>query len=157
MTPTETVVMTDVLEAAGVPFEVLEHVPTQTAAGEALALGLKPHEVAKTIVVTAPEGNARVLLPASERIDMHKLRELLGAGKDVHLLDEEELAAAYPEFELGAVPPIGGPPDPVVLDDRLASLPSLVLEAGRHDRSLRIGTAELRSLTKATVADVCRE
>lgn len=157
MALTQAVVMTDALDAAGVPYELLEHAQTQTAAAEALALGLQPHEVAKTIVVAAPAGNIRVVLPASERIDMHKLREHLGAGKDVHLLDEPALAAAYPEFELGAVPPLGGAADAVVLDSRLAELPALVVEAGAHDRSLRVATADLRSLTSATVADVCAE
>ena len=92
MTPTETVVLTDALEAAGVPFELLEHVPTQTAAGEALALGLTPHEVAKTIVVTAPEGNTRVLLPASERLDLHKLmRDITGRSNKLEGVINGEL------------------------------------------------------------------
>lgn len=155
MAPTQAVVLTGVFEAADVPFEVLEHQPTMTAAAEAHALGLQLHEVAKTIVVKASDGFVRVVVPASERIDIHKLRELLGGGKDVHLLDEQELAVAYPEFELGAVPPVGGRADTVVLDRRLASLPSLVLEAGTHDRSLRVATADILSLTGGTVADVC--
>lgn len=157
MALTPAVLLTDALEAANVPFELLEHPTTMTAAAEAEALGLKPHEVAKTIVVEAPTGRVRVVLPASERIDMHKLRELLGGGKELHLLDEEALGAAYPEFELGAVPPVGGPTDAVLVDRRLADLPSLVLEAGTHDRSLRLASADLVSVANATIGDVCAD
>jgi prolyl-tRNA editing enzyme YbaK/EbsC (Cys-tRNA(Pro) deacylase) len=36
--------------------------------------------VAKTLAVTTPERYARAVLPASERIDLHKLREVTGGG-----------------------------------------------------------------------------
>jgi hypothetical protein len=49
------------------------------------------------------------LLPASERLDLRKLRELLGAGKHkVQLATEDDLRRDFPEFELGAVPSVGG-------------------------------------------------
>ena len=146
--------LTDALERAGATYELLEHSRTDRAADEAAALGLRPNEVAKTIVVTAGEGNVRVLLPASERIDMHKLRDLLDAGKELHLLTESELGRDYPEFELGAVPPLGGREDAVVVDRRLASLSHVVFEAGEHDRSVRMAAQDLVSAAGARVADV---
>jgi Ala-tRNA(Pro) deacylase len=146
------------LDAAGVGYEVLEHRRTETAAAEAEALGLPPHDVAKTIVVGSPDGNVRVVLLASDRLDMRKLRDLLGAGKEIHLLAEDDLGRAYPEFELGAVPPLGGPPgDRVIVDARVLEHPTLVLEAGTHDRSVRVGTAELVAAVGATKADVALE
>jgi len=149
--------LTEALDRAGTAYEILDHKPTDRAADEAAALGLRPTEVAKTIVVTAGEGNLRVLLPASERIDMHKLRDLLGAGKELHLLSEDALRRDYPEFELGAVPPAGGREDAVVVDSRVAALDQVVLEAGTHDRSVRVAAADLIALTKARIADVCAD
>lgn len=146
------------LAAAGVPYELLPHARTETAAAEADALGLPPHEVAKTIVVGTRDGNVRVVLLASDRLDLRKLRELLGAGKEVHLLTEEELGRGYPEFELGAVPPLGGPAgDRVIVDARVADHRTVVLEAGAHDRSVRVATAELVAAATATTADVSAE
>jgi Ala-tRNA(Pro) deacylase len=149
--------LTEALDRAGVGYEVLEHSRTDRAADEAAALGLRPNEVAKTIVVTAGDENLRVILPASERIDMHKLRELLDAGKELHLLTEEQLGRDYPEFELGAVPPLGGRDDGVVVDSRVARLEQVVFEAGEHDRSIRVPTAELVSTIGARVGDVCAD
>ena len=52
----------------------------------------------------------RVVLPASERIDLRKLGELHGdRRKELHLLSEGELTRDYPEFELGAVPRSAAP------------------------------------------------
>lgn len=151
--------LTAVLDRAGITYEVLPHAHTERAADEAQALGIAATMVAKTLIVTSPEGNVRAVLPASERIDLRKLGELEGESKkNVHLASEETLRRDYPEFELGAVPPVGGAHgDRVVVDQRLAELDTIVLEAGSHDESIRLPTNELIRLTQAQVADICAE
>jgi Ala-tRNA(Pro) deacylase len=150
--------VTRLLEESGVDFDVLEHAHTERAAHEAAALGIGPEEVAKTLVLVAPEENVRAVLAASERIDLHKVAVVVGiGGKKVHLASEDELARSYPDFELGAVPPLGGREDRVIVDEQLAGRDSVVLEAGSHDRSVRLKTADLVRLTRAQVADICRE
>jgi Ala-tRNA(Pro) deacylase len=146
------------LEEAGADFDVLEHAHTERAVDEAAALGIGPEEVAKTLVLVAPGENVRAVLAASERIDLHKVAAVLGiSGKKVHLASEDEFARSYPDFELGAVPPLGGREDRVIVDERLARRDSVVLEAGSHDRSVRVKAADLVRLTGAQVADLCRE
>ena len=149
--------LTRLLDEAEVPYELLPHERTESALAEAEALGIRPADVAKTLVVTIPEGYVRAVLPASERIDLRKLREARGGGKKkVHLASEEDLARDYAEFDLGAVPPIGGGRrDPVVIDRRLAKRDSAILEAGSHEESVRLATADLLRLTEAEVADIC--
>jgi Ala-tRNA(Pro) deacylase len=147
------------LEDAGVDFDVLEHARTERAVDEAATLGIGAEEVAKTLVLAASSGNVRAVLPASERIDLHKVAAVLGVGaKSVHLASEDDLARDYPDFELGAVPPFGGgPEDQVVVDERLAGRDSVVLEAGTHEKSVRLKAADLVRLTRAHVADIRRE
>jgi Ala-tRNA(Pro) deacylase len=149
--------VTTFLDEAGVDYQPLEHEHTERAADEAAALGVSPEEVAKTLVLTTPEGNVRAVLPASERIDLRKVSELLGAtGKQVQLASEEALARDYAEFELGAVPPFGGKADGVIVDRGLAERDSVVLEAGSHERSVRMKAADIVRLTGAQVADISR-
>src|SRR5215218_1050533 len=150
--------VTSFLEEAGVDFDVLEHAHTERAADEAAALGIEPQEVAKTLVLVAPSGNVRAVLAASERVDLHKVAAVLGVGgKKVHLASEDDLARDYGDFELGAVPPFGGREDQVIVDERLAGRDSVVLEAGTHEQSVRLKAADLVRLTRAQVADICRE
>jgi Ala-tRNA(Pro) deacylase len=142
------------LEQASIAYELIDHVRTTTAAAEARVLGLSPHEVAKTVVLTAPDGFVRAVLPASDRLDLGKVREILGT-KDVALATEAALAGAYPEFELGAVPPLtSGDGDRVLVDRRLCENEWIVLEAGTHEQSLRLRTTDLLELTDARLVDL---
>jgi Ala-tRNA(Pro) deacylase len=151
--------LTKALDKAGAEYELLKHPHTETAAAEAEALGVDPGEVGKTLVLSTPEGNVRAVLPGSARLDVRKVRGALGvSGKRVHLLSEDALARDYKEFELGAVPPLGGKSkDRVLVDTRLAERDSVVIEAGSHDESVRLKTADLVRLTEAQVADICRD
>jgi Ala-tRNA(Pro) deacylase len=150
--------VTGLLEEAGIDFDVLEHAHTERAADEAAALGIGSEEVAKTLVLVTSSGNVRGVLSASERIDLHKVAAVLGAGgKKVQLASEDDLAREYPDFEVGAVPPFGGREDQVIVDERLARRDSVVVEAGSHDRSVRLKTVDLVRLTRAQVADIRRE
>jgi Ala-tRNA(Pro) deacylase len=149
----------DTLDKEGVGYERLPHAHTERAADEAKALGVPAAEVGKTLVLTTPAGYVRVVLPASERLDLRKVGDALGVGnKQVHLSTEDALARDYPEFDLGAVPPLGGGrKDRVLIDRRLAERESIVVEAGSHDESLRIPTADLVRVAEAEVVDVCKE
>ena len=150
--------LTSVLDEAGVKYELLPHAHTESALAEAQSLGVSADEVAKTLIVKLPEGYLRTVLPASARVDLRKVRELQGGGRHkVHLATEEDLRRDYPEFELGAVPPIGGRSDPVVVDSRIAARRDVVLEAGSHDESLRISAADLVTITRAAVTDISAE
>lgn len=145
-----------VLAESGVGYELIPHTPTQTAKAEAEAIGVAPDEVAKTVVVRTPAGYARIVVPASEHVDLAKVRELLASNGETRLATEPELAAAYPEFELGAVPPLGGPAgDSVIIDRRLSKSAQLVFEAGTHDESVRMSMDDILRLTHARLEDVC--
>jgi Ala-tRNA(Pro) deacylase len=151
--------LTSVLDEAGVRYELLPHAHTETAVAEANALGLSASEVAKTLIIRIPTGYCRAVLAAADRIDLGKLGQLYGeTKKSIQLANEEDLKRQYPEFELGAVPPVGGAhDDAVVVDRRVAERESIVLEAGSHDESIRLATADLLRVTKARVADICED
>ena len=71
---------------------------------------------------------------------------------------ETEMAHDYPEFALGAVPPVGGARrDPVIVDRKLAKREWLVFEAGSHDDSVRVRTEDLLRITAAQTADLCQD
>jgi Ala-tRNA(Pro) deacylase len=139
-----------------VSYELFPHRHTETALGEAEALHVDPHQVAKTLILQTPFGYVRVVLRAVDRLDIEKARIVLGAA-EVELASEDDLVGAYPEFELGAVPPVGGAYDRVLIDMRLFDSTAVVFEAGTHDESIRLHVGDLLSLAEAEVADLAHE
>ncbi len=151
--PAATDELARMLRDADVEFELLPHRRTQTATGEARALGVLPQETAKTVVARFADGYVRAVVPASRRVDTTKLAAAIGA--DVTLLTEAELGDEYPEFELGAVPPFGGREgDRIVVDSELAGCEYVVLAAGVHDKSLRLRARDLIQVADGEVAEI---
>ena len=88
------------LDERGAEYELLPHRHTETAAAEARVLGVPPEWTAKTVILRVPTGFVRAIVPASRRVDLARVRSVLGV-EDVALATEQELVGAYPEFELG--------------------------------------------------------
>jgi Ala-tRNA(Pro) deacylase len=139
-----------------VDYELIAHRHTERASDEANATGTPAEEVGKTVILVGDHGFVRAVIPASERLDLHKLKPLPGCGHGLRLATEEELSGAYPMFELGAVPPFGGPSgDAAVVDHRLALRDTITVDAGTHDRSIRLATEDLIRVAEAQIADIC--
>ena len=151
---TPSVALTEVLQANHIYYEVIPHRRTESAVAEAEAVGVDPGHVAKTLVLETEVGFVRAVLLAHERIDLHKVKAVLDV-REARLASEQVLAGAYPEFELGAVPPVGGPAhDLVLMDARVRKEESVVLEAGTHEQSVRIRTSDLAAVAGARIADI---
>jgi Ala-tRNA(Pro) deacylase len=143
------------LRDAALEFELLPHRRTLTAASEARVLGVLPQTVAKTLIARDEEGvHIRAVVPASGHVSITKLADAVSATTVV-LLTEGELVSAYPQFELGAVPPFGGPAgDRVVVDRSLTDHDHVVFDGGVHDTSLRMRTNDLIAVADAQTADI---
>jgi Ala-tRNA(Pro) deacylase len=143
--------------SAGVPFELIPHRRTESALAEARALHLDPGVVAKTVVLRAGSQFIRAVIPADGRVSFLRLTDVLGT-RDVHIARETALAEAYPEFELGAVPPCDGAHHGrLLVDRRLAERAAIVFEAGTHDRSIRLKPVDLISASGAWVVDIAED
>lgn len=147
--------LTQALADAQIGYELVAHEHTERARDEAAALGVAQQEVGKTLILASAGTFVRAVIPASERLDLHKVREYLGDSR-FRLATEQELAETYRAFELGAVPPVGGPADDrVLVDTRIAELEQVIVEAGSHEESVRLRTADLLAATGADVTDIC--
>ena len=137
---------TEYLEKRGVPFEVIAHEKVFTSIAEAKALGIDADDVVKTLLVDAAEGRFLAVVPGDRRLDMKLVEAVLG-DKHAHLAKEEELEAVYPEFELGALPPLGG-----LLHTHAYVDPDVM----RHETVVFAGGTQTESI-KARTADVFRD
>jgi Ala-tRNA(Pro) deacylase len=147
--------VTDVLARRGVSFEVVEHDPTYAAAAEARATAADPEATAKTVVLHDRDGYRLAVVPASERLDVRRARDLLGASHHLRLATERELREDFPAFEVGATPPFGTARLPEVVDVRLLRHERIVCAGGEHRCSVLIDAVDLLRIAEPRVADIC--
>ena len=156
-THTPSSALVEALQEQSIDYELIPHRRTQSAAAEAREIGVDPGHVAKTLVLTTRSG-IRAGRSARLRANRSPQGEGRARERDVQLASEHVLAGAYPQFELGAVPPIGGPAhDQVLMDEGLRESEWIVFEAGTHEHSVRIKTADLVSVARAQIADICED
>ena len=147
--------VTAFLEREGIPYEVVKHERTQTAAADARAAGVPAADVAKTIVLRDEQGLRLAVIPASERLDIHKLRQTL-ASRGVRLVTEQEMADEFDEFEVGAVPPFGSMFDALELvDERLLEHDRILCSGGDHEHAVLVDPRDVVRAGEARVADIC--
>ena len=148
-------VVTEFLERHGVPYEVVEHERTQTAAAEARAADMTPADVAKTVVLRDQEGVRLAVIPASHRLDLHKVKRELGS-KGLRLVTEQEMAAEFADFEVGAVPPFGPMFHALELvDERLLDHDRILCGGGDHEHGVLVDPHDVVRAGQARVADIC--
>jgi Ala-tRNA(Pro) deacylase len=98
------------------------------------------------------------VIPASERLDLHKVQAVLEAEDRPRLATEDEIAEDFPAFEVGSVPPIG--PDHAVaelFDGRLLDHDEVLCTGGDHRHSLRLDPRDIVRLADARVVDICAD
>ncbi|MGB9628151.1 MAG: aminoacyl-tRNA deacylase [Thermodesulfobacteriota bacterium] len=141
------------LEKNGVLYEVGYHVRVYTAQEIAAAQHVPGKEMAKVVMVRADEKVVMLVLPASYRVDIKKLKGVLNCKK-VEILKEEEFQDLFPDCEIGAMPPFGNLYHLDVWVDRvLEENDSIVFQAGTHVETLRIKYRDYVKLVNPKVGD----
>jgi Ala-tRNA(Pro) deacylase len=143
------------LDRHGADYEPLQHETVMSALEVSAATGYPPLQVAKTIVLRN-SGLVLVLAPASERVDVARLRRILRPRGDLRFATEREIASAFPLMEVGATPPVGtDPPACELIDWRLMEQDEVVFAGGDHRHSFVASPSAIVALAHATVANVC--
>jgi prolyl-tRNA editing enzyme YbaK/EbsC (Cys-tRNA(Pro) deacylase) len=145
------------LDDAGIAYEIVEHEQAFSAASEAVASGVRPENAAKSILLRDGEGYRLVVIQASDRLDLGKVSDVLETSKaKLRLVTEDEMAADFSQFELGAIPPLGEMlPAPEIVDRRLLDHDRILCNGGDHTHSVLLDPNDIVRASDAQVADVC--
>jgi Ala-tRNA(Pro) deacylase len=145
-----------ILDREGVNYRVLHHRRTYTAQDLAAAEHVSGWNVVKPVLVKADDAFVLCALPASQRIDLSKLADVLHA-RHVELADERTLAQVCSDCELGAEPPIGSLFGvPTVMEDDLEGATHVLFQAGTHEDAIEMPLADFKRLANPKVADFGR-
>jgi Ala-tRNA(Pro) deacylase len=128
----------DELEQRGIAYEELHHPDVFTAQEVAQREHVSGHRVAKVVCVMVDGQPVELVLPASRRVDLGWVRQLLG-GRDVRLATESEMAQFFTDCEPGAIPALrhwGGVD--VIMDANLQVKGDILIQGGTHRDAIRM-------------------
>lgn len=129
-----------------VPYTTLAHARTVTAQETADAAHIGNRDFAKTVMLKVDGALAMMVMPAAYRVDLMRLSRALG-GPVVELAEEPEFKDAFPDCEVGAMPPFGNLYGvPVFVDERLTAQDEIAFNAGTHTEAVRMPYAEFERL-----------
>jgi len=143
----------DLLENQRIPYEVLTHSEMFTAQEIAAACHIAGKEMAKVVIVKDRNRFVMAVLPASWRLDLRKLKEVLGSP-DVRLAAESEFKALFPDCAPGAEPPFGNLYKlDVYVDRSLTEDKKIYFNAGNHFETVGMPYPDFDRLVKPRVAE----
>ncbi|MFN8634288.1 MAG: YbaK/EbsC family protein [Chloroflexota bacterium] len=142
------------LRANGVPFEVQHHPLVYTAHEVAASEHVLATQMAKVVMVVADGVLAMLVVPSSRKIDEAATAATLDV-QEVRLAGEHEFEHAFPDCEVGAMPPFGNLYDiPVYVDRALAEEGRIVFNAGTHTETIACSYVDFERLVKPTAGEL---
>lgn len=141
------------LDSHHVKYVVITHSQAFTAQEIAAHMHIPGREMAKAVVIKAPSGLALAVVRAQDKVDVGLVGGLLGG--QVRLATEQEFRDAFPDCELGAMPPLGNLYNVATLvDEELAKDDNIVFNAGTHTEAIRMTYADFAAHAKPRVGRI---
>jgi Ala-tRNA(Pro) deacylase len=139
-----------------VPFQLQHHAQAFTAQKIAESEHIPGKMVAKTVIVLADNNMVALVLPASNRADLNKIQAALGA-REIRLAHETEFVAAFPDCEVGTMPPFGNLYGiPVYVEKRLTEEETMVFPIGTYTDTMSLRYADFERLVHPKVVTFAR-
>lgn len=141
------------LDSHRVRYVTVQHSPAFTAAEVAESAHVSGRDFAKTVIVVIEDEMVMVVLPASRRVLLNDLREMLDSTH-LRLATEAEFRDRFPDCELGAMPPFGNLYNMrVFVSGLLAEEKEIAFNAGSHTEVIKMGYSDFDRLVKPVVLD----
>jgi Ala-tRNA(Pro) deacylase len=113
--------------------------------------------IAKTVMVRVNGDPVMSVIPGSRHLDLNALKKELGTTQ-VQLMSELEFASAFPDCDIGAMPPLGVLYQlPVYVDDHLAQENEIAFNAGSHRELVRLSYKEFERLQHPRVMHIASQ
>ena len=143
--------LAEVLKRERVPYLTLRHPPAFTAP-ELSAVAHIPGRRSAKVVICIADSRARASGLARALLGRSRALKRLAGSASLRLAREQEIAALYPEFEVGAMPPFGMMHGHRVFVERcFVGEPELVFNAGTHTDSLCMHYGDFADIVHPTV------
>ena len=120
----------------------------------AAAAHIPGKELAKTVMVKLDGKLTMTVVPSSMKVNLGRLKGAAGASEAM-LADEKDFGDAFPDCELGAMPPFGNLYGmDVFVDEHLAEDEEIAFNAGSHTELLHVAYKDFEKLVSPNVVSL---
>jgi Ala-tRNA(Pro) deacylase len=139
------------LDSKQVRYIVSQHSPAYTAQEIAQAAHICGKMLAKTVIILMDGNMAMTVMPANSKVRWEKMIKAMGTDF-IELADEDEFKDAFPDCEVGAMPPFGNLFGmSVYMDEELTRNKEIAFCAGSHSEIIRMATEDFMEHVKPIV------
>ncbi len=139
------------LDKHHIHFVSIAHSRAYTAQMIARSAHIHAKELAKTVIVNIDDKLVMAVLPSSDSVDLELLKHSTGA-RELRLATEGEFQDAFPDCEIGAMPPFGNLYNmEVFVSPRLAEDEQIAFNAGTHTELVQLAYADFSELVAPAV------
>ncbi len=147
----------DFLDKNDIQYILISHSRAYTAAAIGAITHIPGKVIAKTVMVKLDGKLAMVVVPGSRHVNLGALKSALGVNSAL-LVTEPEFADAFPDREVGAMPPFGSLYGlQVYVDETLTHDEEIAFNAGSHRELMRMRYKDFEQLENPTVIDVVKK
>lgn len=140
------------LDKAKIKYKIVRHKTVYTAHDAAQTMRVKLGEIAKTLVIKADKIYLLAVLPASQRIDLGKLKKIVKAKK-IEIAKEGVMKKIF-KIKPGAITPFGEIYKvPVYIDRAMLRAKKVIAGAGTFEESVVMTAKNFLKATKGVIVN----
>jgi Ala-tRNA(Pro) deacylase len=143
----------ELLDKNKVPYKLSTHQEVYTAQEVAASLHVKGQYLAKAVMVKSKDKLIMLVLPASHKVNVQKVKTLL-KDPEARLATEAEFKSAFPDSDVGAMAPFGHLYNLELYSDKsLTKDEEIIFQAGSHVETIRMKYKDYEKLAKPKVVE----
>lgn len=137
-----------------VQFDTIDHDVAYTAQEIAARAHIRARDLVKSVVMKMDGKIVIVMLPANRKVNLDDFKRCVEC-KEVSVAREGEFEAAFPECELGAMPPLGHLYGvEVFASEKLKTDHNIAFNAGTHGELIQLKWKDFEKLESPTVIPI---
>lgn len=143
------------LDSQQIRYTSLIHSGAYTMQEVASVTHIPGRDIAKTVILFADDRLVLAVVPASKQVSLTHMKEVLGASNLI-LATESEFLAAFPDCEVGAMPPFGNLYGMKTYLDETLIGHEMLFNAGNHRELIRMSWDDYFRLAQPQVVSIAQ-
>lgn len=144
----------NMLDEAGIQYELLEHEPVHTSEEAARVRGMSEETGAKSLLLRTDRGFILAVIQGNQRLDIKKLMQHIGTSKKPRFARPEEVEEQM-GCQVGACYPLGNLVGlRTIIDKRMQQQPVMSFNPGVHEATIKLAMNDYERVTAPEVSDL---